>query len=940
MPSGDVIVVLNSGAVSASAVRSAAVDAGVTPKLVFSQVLDGYSATLTAAQARILALDPRVAGIYLDSPYHAAAQTVTIDMKRIGADTNPIADFGNPGPKIAANVAVLDAGVSTIPDLNVVGGFDAFDGAQAANRNCTTYVGSYSATSAHGNHVAGTIGAIDNGSGMVGVAPGANIWSVRVLDANGGLTSTLICGLEWVAANSATIDVVNMSIVGSAVSGENVNDCAASPLHTAICNVTAFGIPIVVAAGNAGMPVAGNGFNAPVTPAVYPEVITVSSYSDYNCFGGGGGTAPCTPSAGPDDALASYSNYGPEVEISAPGTCQLSYNAVGTLVYMSGTSMATPHVTGAVALFKSQNRGKSVAEVKSWLASSATVPQNSFGGFTGGKSGEPALWLGSNAPTTPTPTPTPTRTPTGTTTATVTPTPTRTPTATATVTATPTRTPTRTPTATATATSTSVPTSTAIATTPPTVTPTATSSPTARVTTIPTNTSTATPIPTRTSTATPIPTSPPSPTTAPSPTKTATNTPTSTSTPKPTITPTLIPTNAPTATSTPANTPTSTLTSTSRFWGSYKARATGGTAPSNSTAFVGDRSLSTVWSTTAANPPLPSGFVYEDFGTVRSIGRIAWIFGQTGIADSMRFEVSTDLVTWTRIRNSGNKPVGVWQEYTLRTPVQGRYLRAYFPNPYHESRLGGLAEFVAYPPAVAPAQLAPAAATSPSPPPTIATASATRPSTALPQPVATTTPAPSPTAAATAAPTETATFEPTASPTDAATAVPTLAPTDVPTPTETPTSTDVPFQATAPVGLSAASAGDADAGYPVAHLRRSPGSTSGLAAVDGDPATVWESAGDSAPRSIYLIADLGSSAPIGSVDWQAGAGGIQGSLTIAVSDDRRTWTALAMPEQPGPGEWGRASAGLDARYVRFTVANPDGLATIGGIAEIRIAPPR
>src|SRR5207249_626598 len=114
----------------------------------------------------------------------------------------------------------------------------------------------------HGTHVGGTAAAIDNGIGVVGVAPGARLWSVRVLDANGsGSTSTVISGVNWVAANAKTIEVANMSLGGG----------NSRSLNQAVSNAVKAGVTFAVAAGNSAIDASGT------SPANDPDVITVSA---------------------------------------------------------------------------------------------------------------------------------------------------------------------------------------------------------------------------------------------------------------------------------------------------------------------------------------------------------------------------------------------------------------------------------------------------------------------------------------------------------------------------------------------------------------------------------------------------------------------------------------------------------------------------------------
>jgi subtilisin len=233
----------------------------------------------------------------------------------------------------------------------------------------------------HGTHVAGIAAAKDNSVGVVGVAPGARLWAVRVLNNSGkGSWSNVICGVDWVTANAGTIEVANLSLGGSgsepAASGCSTGD----PLHDAICRSVRAGVTYVAAAGNSSADAAG------FVPAAFDEVITVSALADFDGQPGGGAAATCRPDT--DDTLADFSNFGSDVDLIAPGVC-ISSTYRGRYATLSGTSMASPHVTGAAALYKAGHPGASPAEVSSALQSAGNLDWSSVGDPDGIK--EPLL---------------------------------------------------------------------------------------------------------------------------------------------------------------------------------------------------------------------------------------------------------------------------------------------------------------------------------------------------------------------------------------------------------------------------------------------------------------------------------------------------------------------------------------------------------------------
>ncbi len=201
------------------------------------------------------------------------------------------------------------------------------------------------------------------------MAPGARIWPVRVLNAAGvGSSSDVICGIDYVTSKASQIEVANMSLGGSGSDDGNCGNTNGDAEHKAICRSVAAGITYAVAAGNDSADASTS------TPAAYDEVITVSALSDFNGLPGGG--APSTCRADVDDTFADYSNYGADVDLIAPGTCIYSTWMNGGYNTISGTSMATPHVTGAAALYKSTHPSATPAQVKAALQAAGSTNWN------------------------------------------------------------------------------------------------------------------------------------------------------------------------------------------------------------------------------------------------------------------------------------------------------------------------------------------------------------------------------------------------------------------------------------------------------------------------------------------------------------------------------------------------------------------------------------
>ena len=338
----------------------------------YAHVLKGFAATIPDARLSEIVNDPRVAFVSEDHEVYAYGNPQNPGQLKRGGSTLPpppqpvqvtptgiarIAGTANENKGAGIGVAVIDTGIDlTHPDLASNIG--------SASKTCVRGTRSAADDNGHGTHVAGTIAALDNTIGAVGVAPEAKLYAVKVLDKSGsGSWSSIICGIDWVTANTEryNIKVANMSLGGTGSSDDNCGLTNGDPLHQAICRSRDTGVTYVVAAGN-GDPVYHNPLNTSGSvPAAYDDaVITVSALADSDGLPGALGSST---SYGADDTFASFSNYGSEVDLAAPGVDILSTWKRGEYAISSGTSMAAPHVAGAVALYVATHPGASLGAI-------------------------------------------------------------------------------------------------------------------------------------------------------------------------------------------------------------------------------------------------------------------------------------------------------------------------------------------------------------------------------------------------------------------------------------------------------------------------------------------------------------------------------------------------------------------------------------------------
>ncbi|MBP2322497.1 subtilisin family serine protease [Kibdelosporangium banguiense] len=320
---------------------------GGAVKFTYSAALKGFAADMTASQARRLAADPAVEFVQADQQVSITATQTnppSWGLDRIDQRNLPLSNSYTYSTTASnVNAYIIDTGIRTT--------HTTFGGRAVAGFDAVTSGGNANDCHGHGTHVAGTVG-----GSQYGVAKGVKLYAVRVLNCSGsGTTAQVVAGIDWVTNNHVKPAVANMSLGGG----------ASTAIDNAVRNSIARGVTYAIASGNSNTSACNS------SPARVTQAITVNASTN-------------------TDARASFSNYGTCTDIFAPGQNIVSSWATSNTATnnISGTSMATPHVAGAAALYLATHTTATPAAVEAALKAAATPNK-----VTSPGSGSPNLLL-------------------------------------------------------------------------------------------------------------------------------------------------------------------------------------------------------------------------------------------------------------------------------------------------------------------------------------------------------------------------------------------------------------------------------------------------------------------------------------------------------------------------------------------------------------------
>ncbi len=308
-----------------------------------------FFAPLNSGMIQKLKRDPRVLAVEEDGPMSLFGQVIPTNLVRLGVNQFPVAHINRTNDPINVDVAVIDSGIDPHPDLNVVQFYSSF------TDDPTDELG-------HGTCVAGILGALDNDIGIVGVAPGVRLWNIKMQDSSHNSASYVLSAMNYCLQNSNQISVANMSFGNTGTTGPFLS------MRNTVRMMVNAGIVVVAAAGNEARDIAGpdgvftssGSFTDDCIPGALPEAMAVSAINATNdTFWSESGSLGSNFSQVPRTNVTNYVvSPGGAIDVAAPGV-NIRTTGPASLGYadvsMTGTSAATPHVAGLVALYIAAN---------------------------------------------------------------------------------------------------------------------------------------------------------------------------------------------------------------------------------------------------------------------------------------------------------------------------------------------------------------------------------------------------------------------------------------------------------------------------------------------------------------------------------------------------------------------------------------------------------